>query len=327
MILPGLRFLWTRPTVPGRLTVHPPVKSKRQLTSAVLLALMALPAAAAETPRTSEAWAAEFYTHVGIVANLVYEETPEGPQTLDIYQARDAQGPAPTVFFIHGGAWIHGTKEDMLGYTLPWMEMGWTVVNINYRVARQAPAPAALLDCACALRWTAQNAQKYRLDLKRLVIAGASAGGELALVVAMAPSDAGIDPGHPLGPLPRAAAVVNFSGVTDVLDLLEGPHRQGFTAEWLGGASGKENLARRLSPVAYVRPGAPPVFTAHGDADSTVPYEQAVRLHRALSAAGVANELWTITGGRYGAYTPGEYREIYSALCAFLAEHHLPAGR
>ncbi len=292
----------------------------------LLLAPLAL-AAAPDAPRTSAAWAAEFYTHVGIVANLVYETTPQGPQTLDIFQAKDVRGPAPTVFFIHGGAWIHGSKDDMLGYTLPWMEAGWTVVNINYRVAREALAPAALEDCAGALRWTEANAGKYRIDLKRLVIAGASAGGELALVVAFAPPSARFDGSHSLGPLPRAAAVVNFSGVTDVLDLLEGPHAQGFTATWLGGVQGREDLARRISPITYVRPGLPPVFTAHGSADPTVPYGQALRLHAALGAAGVPNRLWTVSGGKHGAYSPAEYREIGVALQAFLALHHLPSGQ
>jgi acetyl esterase/lipase len=214
----------------------------------------------------------------------------------------------------------------MLGYTLPWMEMGWTVVNINYRVARDALAPAAVEDCACALRWTAANAVKYRIDLSRLVIAGASAGGELALVVAMAPPGTRFDGSHPLGPLPGAVAVVNFSGVTDVLDLLEGPHAQGFAATWLGGVKGREDFARRLSPITYVRPGVPPVFTAHGSADPTVPYGQAVRFHSALTAAGVPNQLWTVPGGKHGGYSPAEYREICAALRAFLALHHLPAG-
>ncbi len=301
------------------------MRSKSRFTAVVLL-LAAPLAASAETPRTSAAWTAEFYTHVGIVTNLVYETTPQGPQTLDIFQAKDVRGPAPTVFFIHGGAWIHGTKDDMLGYTLPWMEMGWTVVNINYRVAKDAPAPAAVEDCVCALRWTAANAGKYRIDLSRLVIAGASAGGELALVVAMAPPGAKFDGSHAVGPLPGAVAVVNFSGVADVLDLLEGPHGQGFTATWLGGVRGREDLARRLSPITYVRPGVPPVFTAHGSADPTVPYGQAVRFHAALTAAGVPNQLWTVAGGKHGAYSPAEYREIYVALRAFLARRHLPAG-
>jgi acetyl esterase/lipase len=199
-------------------------------------------------------------------------------------------------------------------------------VNINYRVAREALAPAAVEDCVCALRWTAANAGKYHIDLKRLVIAGASAGGELALVVAMAPPTACFGGSHPLGTLPGAAALVNFSGVTDVLDLLEGAHGQGFTATWLGGVRGREDLARSLSPITYVRPGVPPVFTAHGSADPTVPYGQAVRFHAALTAAGVSNQLWTVSGGKHGGYSPAEYREIYVALRAFLAAQHLPVG-
>ena len=288
------------------------------------LLVLALPALCLAEPRSSAAWAAEFYNHVRIVPNIDYKDTPQGPQLLDVFQSRDWPGPAPTVFMIHGGGWIHGSKEDMLGYVMPWLEMGWSVVSINYRVAREASAPAGVEDCFAALRWTVANAKSNNLDLSHMVIAGASAGGHLALVVGLAPESAGFDLDPRGGPLPKAAAIVNFSGVSDVLDLFRGPHRQDFTAAWLGKQPDPEALARRLSPLTYVRPGVPPVFTAHGDHDATVPYEEAVRLHAALDGAGVSNQLYTIVGGKHGAYTPEEYRAIYAALRSFLVQHHLP---
>jgi len=291
-----------------------------------LLLSLALPGLCLAAPRSSATWAADFYNHVRIIPNVTYKETPQGPQMLDVFQTRDAKGPAPTIFMIHGGGWIHGSKEDMLGYIMPWMEMGWSVVSINYRIAKEASAPAGVEDCFCALRWTAANAKKYDFDLSRLVIGGASAGGELALVVGMAPPEAGFDRDSPGGPLPRAVAIVNFSGVTDVLDLFEGPHRQYFTADWLGHQPRLEDLARRLSPLTYVRPGLPAIFTAHGDSDPVVPYGQAVQLHAALTKAGVANQLFTVTGGKHGAYTPEQYVSIYAALRAFLIQQHLPVS-
>ena len=287
---------------------------------------LALPASSLAAPRSSAAWAAEFYTHVRIVSDIVYKRTDQGPQTLDVYQSLDAKGSAPTVFMIHGGGWIHGTKEDMLGYNLPWMEMGWSVVSINYRIAKDALAPAGVEDCVCALRWTAANSQKYNFDLGRLVIAGASAGGNLALLVAMAPPAAGFDRDGSGGPLPKAAAIVSFSGVVDVLDLLQGPDQKDMTGEWIGNQPGREELARHVSPIAYVRPGLPPIFTAHGDSDSTVPYPKTVEFHAALTKAGVPNQLVTIVGGNHGGYTPEQYLRIYAALRGFLIQHHLPVS-
>ena len=54
-----------------------------------------------------------------------------------------ALAPQPTVVYFHGGFWAAGSKEGSLMSLIPWMEMGWNVVNVEYRLARVAPAPAA----------------------------------------------------------------------------------------------------------------------------------------------------------------------------------------
>ena len=79
----------------------------------------------------------------------------------------------------------------------------------------------------------------------------------------------------------------------------------GRTGLWPGLASlpDRMELAKRLSPLTYVRAGLPPVLTIHGDLDTDVPYQQGVRLHEALDRAGVPNEFVTITGGKHGFWT------------------------
>ena len=76
---------------------------------------------------------------------------------------------------------------------LPYLEMGFAVVNVTYRLARVSEAPAAVEDCRCALRWVIQNAKEYGLDVNRLVVTGYSAGGHLALTTGMLPASAGLD--------------------------------------------------------------------------------------------------------------------------------------
>ena len=291
---------------------------------ACCLLLAATPALPAE-PESNAVWTAEFFTHYRVSANIVYKVTAQGEQKLDVYQRIDAPGPKPTLFYIHGGAWEHGSKEGELGYILPWLEMGWNVVTVDYRLTRDAPAPAAVEDCLCALHWLAANSPRYDFDPARIVSAGASAGGELALVVGMAPPSAGLDRDTSGAPLPRAAAIVSFSGVVDVADLLAGPHAQGFAAAWLGNQTDRAALARRVSPATYVRPGLPPILSVHGDRDLTVPYGETVKFHEALTKAGVSNRLLTITKGGHGGYSPREYLLINKVLREFLTEHHLPA--
>ena len=134
------------------------------------------------------------------------------------------------------------------------------------------------------------NAQQYHIDVNRLVVTGDSAGGHLALTTGMIPESAGLDRECPGVPLPKVAAIVDWYGITDVNDLLDGPNRKSYAVQWLGASPHREEIAKRVSPLEYVRSGLPPVLMIHGDADPTVPYQHSVRLKAALDKAGVSNE-------------------------------------
>jgi acetyl esterase/lipase len=71
--------------------------------------------------------------------------------------------------------------------------MGMNVVNVEYRLASIALAPAAVEDCRCALRWVIQHAKEYGIDANRIVVSGESSGGHLALMTGMLPASAGLD--------------------------------------------------------------------------------------------------------------------------------------
>lgn len=282
------------------------------------------PPAETRTPVQSPNWAVEFYGRYGIRPNITYLTAGGHTNTLDVWARRGVDTPQPTVIFIHGGGWTGGTKEAGIGFLLPYIAMGWNAVNVDYRVARVANAPAAVEDCLCALRWIAANAKQYQIDLTRLVVTGDSAGGHLSLTTGMVPANAEVDRLCPGPPLPKVAAVVNFYGITDVNDLLEGPNQRSYAVQWLGEVPNKAEVARRVSPLEYVRPGLPPTMIIHGDADPVVPYQHSLRLKAALDKAGVANEMYTVPGGRHGGFTPAEYVPVYSAIMAFLKKQGLP---
>ena len=102
--------------------------------------------------------------------------------------------------------------------------------------------------------------------------------------------------------------------------MLQGPNIRSYAVSWLGSVPNREDLARRLSPLTYVRAGQPPVLTIHGDADRVVPYSHAVRLHDVLNKAGVRNRLLTIPGGDHGDFPPEQQIRAYEAIHQFLAE-------
>ena len=111
-----------------------------------------------------------------LVPNITYLRAGGLDLTLDLYQARGG-GPTPTLIYIHGGGWTNGSKESSALTFLPYLEMGWSVVNVEYRMAAVAHAPAAVEDCRCALRWVYRNAERYNFAVGRIVVTGNSAGG------------------------------------------------------------------------------------------------------------------------------------------------------
>ena len=261
-----------------------------------------------------------------VAPNITYLRAGGRDLTLDVYQPRTATTATPTLLYFHGGGWTNGSKEGSALTFLPYLEMGWAVVNVAYRLADVAHAPAAVEDCRCALRWVYRNAKEYGFDTSKLVMAGESAGGHLSLMTGMLDASAGFDnecpaeqpPGNP--PL-KVAAIVNYCGIADVTNVLEGPRRKHFAVQWLGSQPNRMELARRLSPISHVRRGLPPVITVHGDADSTVPYEDAVRMHQALTQVGVPNQLVTIPGGQHWRWPREEYLKAQQAIFKFLEQH------
>jgi acetyl esterase/lipase len=272
--------------------------------------------------QTAAAWTASLEDRYRVVPNVTYLTASGWEAKLDLYVARSPDEPRPTIIFIHGGGWVNGVKEGSVTSLLPYLAMGLNVVNVEYRLARIAQAPAAVEDCRCALRWIIRNAKTYGIDVERLVVTGQSAGGHLALMTGMLPDSAGLDRQCPGTEHLKVAAILNWYGITDVNDLLDGPNMKPYAVAWLGSREDRAQVATRVSPLTYVRAGLPPVFTIHGDADPTVPYAHAVRLHKALESAGVPNELMT-PGGKHGysCCTLDERAAVYARMRAFLERH------
>jgi acetyl esterase/lipase len=301
---------------------------------ASLLVLTAPPRAGAQSTDSATRFV-EVAGGYRLVPNVTYLRAGGLDLKLDVYQARGVAGPNPTLMYIHGGGWTNGSKESSALTVLPYLEMGWNVVNIEYRMADVAHAPAAVEDCRCALRWIYRNAEQYNFDVDRIVVTGNSAGGHLALTTGMVPGSAGLDrqcPGdrnrswstgtRSMAEL-KVAAIINWYGITDVVGLMHGPPGSSgnFTEAWLGSRSDRAEVAERVSPLTYVRAGLPPVLTIHGGDDPIVPHDHAVRLHEALDQTGIPNQLITVPGGGHGGFSRDENVRIYDAIRAFLTTH------
>jgi acetyl esterase/lipase len=267
----------------------------------------------------SAIWAAYAPNQYQVTPDIVYLTSENFESKLDLYVPRGATAPVPVLMYFHGGFWVRGSKDASMLNVLPYLEMGFAVVNVGYRLGRTSLAPAAVEDARCALRWVFNNAEQYRLDTSRVVTTGHSAGGHLSLMTGMLTAEAGLDDRCP-GNAPTSAAMIDWYGPTDVADQLEGPNRQNAVVEWFGGMPNRFEVAKRVSPLEYVRRDLPPILTIHGDADRTVPYSHAVRLHEALEQAGAEHELHTVPGGAHGGFTLEQTTQIFDVIQNFLDE-------
>src|SRR5580658_8456799 len=241
----------------------------------LLCAWGSLPAFSQEKPAglsDTERWASTVAEQYAIQPDITYGVANNYTLKLDVWQRKDTKTAAPTLIYYHGGGWVLGDRTGATLLFLPYLEMGWNVINVEYRMASVSLAPAAVEDCRCALRWAVKNAKQYNIDTDRIVLTGHSAGGHLSLITGMLPEGTGLDNNCNGTEKLKVAAIINWYGISDVADLVQGHNQRDYAVMWMGSQPDPLTIAKRVSPLTYVRVGLPPILSIHGDADPVVPY-------------------------------------------------------
>lgn len=298
-----------------------------RIIAAVVVLAFAVHARAAD-PAADIKWAVQIEERYSIQHDIAYTKAGNYESKLDVYARNDGK-PHPTLLYIHGGGWLPGFTKDQSQLSLNvFLQLGWNVVNADYRAADVALAPAAVQDCLCALKWVFHNAKVFGFDTKQIVVMGHSAGGHLALTTGMVPPTSELngpctaqDILDPIKEPVRVAAIVNWFGITDVADMVQGaPNEKPYAVMWLGNQANRTGIAKQASPMTYVRAGLPPIITLHGDKDPVVPFVQAQRLHEALTKAKAPNKLVPIPGGGHGFFGVEATQKAYAEVFDFLAK-------
>ncbi len=294
----------------------------RKIAFSTLLILSCFVAVSAQD-QPSSAWATDVGSRYRVQPDIVYQGANNSLLKLDVWYQHDVKTPSPTLVYFHGGGWIFGTKEGSVLQFLPFLEKGWTVVNVEYRMASNSLAPAAVADTRCALRWVYRNTAQWRFDTSKIVLMGHSAGGHLSLITGMLTEGTGLDNQCYGEEKLNVAAIINWYGIADVNDLIKGGNLKNYAVMWMGSQPNAEEIARRVSPLTYVRSGLPSILSIHGDNDDVVPYSQSLRLHEALDKAKVPNQLLTIKGGGHGAFPQIDYVRSYETIWTFLRQNKI----
>ena len=302
---------------------HPHRAMKHIFTAFFALVLLIMGTYSGAGQGGAEAWMNEAGARYWVQPDIVYGTANNTPLKLDVWYQNEVKTPQPTLVYIHGGGWIFGSKETSVLQFLPYLAKGWRVVNVEYRMASNSLAPAAVEDCRCALRWVFRNAKQWNFDTSKIVLTGHSAGGHLALITGMLPERTSLDNSCYGDEKLNIAAIVNWYGITDIKDLMQGPNLKNYAVMWMGSQENAAEIAMRVSPLSYVRAGLPPIISIHGDKDDVVPYTQAVRLHAALDKVGVKNKLVTIKGGGHGQFARDDYIRSFEQVWKFLKDNKI----
>jgi acetyl esterase len=114
------------------------------------------------------------------IRDIPYQDTGLKRHLLDVYRPQRREGLSPIVIYIHGGGFRLCSKDSHWLPGVLFAQAGYTVVNINYRLAPKHRFPDALIDCTKALQWVMKHGESFGGDPSRLAFAGESAGGNLA---------------------------------------------------------------------------------------------------------------------------------------------------
>lgn len=287
---------------------------------------------------------------------FIYKKLPGCNIRADLYRPPGADGQVPLVVYIHGGALIAGSRQEVVGQHLDrYLAAGYAVVAFDYRLAPQAKVPAILEDVDDAFRWIRDRQAELGVDASRLAVVGHSAGGYLTLAAGarVLPRPRALvsfygygdlaadwyakpDPFYCRQPLVTAEAAVKAAGQK----LVSHPQRDRWpfylycrqNGLWPKEVAGLEPHTQRDELLKYcpqynVPADYPPTMLLHGDADTDVPYRQSTDMAVALSLAGIEHELVTIPDGRHGfdcdKSSPAAQAALDRAM-AFLARHLQP---
>ena len=211
-------------------------------------------------------------------ANAIYRTVDGQALSVAIYRPSGPPRAWPTLFYIHGGGWTGGGNNSAPTDFRWYADHGWLVISAQYRLAtatdptwNQAPA-----DVACALAWTGRNASRLGVSLNRLVLAGDSAGGNLAINLGY--SAAAGTARSDCGPVPLPAAVVATYPAVSPVSVYHDNFSFGTVSggqsvtEYTGGTPQQyPGRYQAISSSTYITGKAPPTLVIEPEHDSLVP--------------------------------------------------------
>ena len=230
---------------------------------------------------------------------------PQGAPAVGVrmYRPTAAAGDIPVLVWMHGGGMILGNhlseEESNAAFA---RELGIAVVSVDYRLAPQSPAPAAVEDCYAVVEWLVANATEQAIDPQRIALGGASAGGGLAAATALLAHDRGrIRPAFQLlvYPMLDDRTVLRTDMDTTHARFWRPESNRYAWSAYLGQEAGGDDVSDYAAPARRADlSGLPPAWIGVGTLDLF--HAEDVDYAERLRRAGVAVDLVVVEGAFHG---------------------------
>jgi len=249
---------------------------------------------------------------VTVLPDIAYREGNEAWK-LDLAMPKErGDAPRSSIVFIHGGGWTKGDKRGQgIGAVLDYAAKGYVCISINYRL--DVDKKACVEDVKCATRWLRAHAEQYNLDPDRIGAVGNSAGGHLALMLAVCPASAGLEGD---GPYQKYSSMVQSAHCSSTPIMPR--FRKG---------KGSNQDVRKIQPMTYISADVPPLYLIHGASDQKAPVSYVDDFVKALREAGAKDITYKryTDGTGHGAYVK-HIEEARPAREAFFARTLMKKG-
>ena len=206
------------------------------------------------------------------VCNLTYGDHGKYNR-MDIYYPKGAER-CPIIVSVHGGGFVYGSKEIYKRYCMDLARRGFTVVNMNYRLAPRWKFPTPLEDIHNVMTWLSHHAKQYHGDVQHIFMVGDSAGAQLASQYAAMltnPDYMALFGYKPLLPGIRLSAVGLNCGLYDI-KMVAGESRKGLELDYLGKTVSTDDP--RLAVLDAITPAFPPAHITTACCDFLRPAAQ-----------------------------------------------------
>lgn len=229
---------------------------------------------------------------------LYFDTPPNSRRAIEIWVPENVALQPLTIFFVHGGGWINGHRENMHALMYALYQKGYACVSVNYRLGGTL-AHDQLADVREGLA-LADAVLKARGIQNRFVLYGSSAGAHLALLAGLAPAGAAGDPYT--GPTPAIAGIISSCGPVTFEpwdDIFPGIWSSMQSAAGIPYTECPERY-RRLSPQEYASAGSPPILFVQGECEHMFPNALTLAFADRLNAAGGRAEYHVYPAGEHG---------------------------